>query len=43
MRQALMVTLGATGIASEYCQVRAGVDVAAPKGVMKPLLQAHGP
>jgi formate dehydrogenase major subunit len=36
-----MVTLGETKIASEYCQVRVGGDVAALKGVMKLVLEAH--
>jgi molybdopterin-dependent oxidoreductase alpha subunit len=36
-----MVTLGETRIASEYCQVRTGGDVAALKGVMKLVLEAH--
>jgi molybdopterin-dependent oxidoreductase alpha subunit len=36
-----MATLGATRIASEYCQVRVGGDVAALKGVMKLVLEAH--
>jgi molybdopterin-dependent oxidoreductase alpha subunit len=36
-----MVTFGATRIASEYCQVRIGGDVAALKGVMKLVLEAH--
>jgi molybdopterin-dependent oxidoreductase alpha subunit len=36
-----MVTLGETRIASEYCQVRAGGDVAALKGVIKLVLEAH--
>ncbi len=36
-----MATFGATQIASEYCQVRIGGDVAAVKGVMKLLLEAH--
>ena len=36
-----MATFGETRIASEYCQVRIGGDVAAPKGVMKLVLEAH--
>ena len=36
-----MATLGKTRIASEYCQVRIGGDVAALKGVMKLVLEAH--
>jgi molybdopterin-dependent oxidoreductase alpha subunit len=36
-----MVTLGETKIASEYCQVRVGGDVAGLKGVMKLVLEAH--
>jgi molybdopterin-dependent oxidoreductase alpha subunit len=36
-----MVTMGETRIASEYCQVRVGGDVAALKGVMKLVLEAH--
>src|SRR5690349_5554062 len=36
-----MVTLGETRIASEYCQVRVGGDVAALKGVMKLILEAN--
>ncbi len=36
-----MATFGATRIASEYCQVRIGGDVAALKGVMKLVLEAH--
>jgi formate dehydrogenase major subunit len=36
-----MVTFGETRIASEYCQVRSGGDVAALKGVMKLVLDAH--
>jgi molybdopterin-dependent oxidoreductase alpha subunit len=36
-----MVTLGETRIASEYCQVRVGGDVAALKGVVKLVLEAH--
>jgi molybdopterin-dependent oxidoreductase alpha subunit len=36
-----MVTLGSTRIASEYCQVSVGGDVAALKGVMKLVLEAH--
>ena len=36
-----MVTFSATRIASEYCQVRVGGDVAALKGVMKLVLEAH--
>src|SRR6202040_3962771 len=37
-----MATFGETRIASEYCQVRIGGDVAALKGVMKLGLEAHG-
>src|ERR1700742_4712504 len=37
-----MATFGATRIASEYCQVRVGGDVAALKGAMKLVLEAHG-
>jgi len=36
-----MVTFTSTRIASEYCQVRVGGDVAALKGVMKLVLEAH--
>jgi molybdopterin-dependent oxidoreductase alpha subunit len=36
-----MATFGATRIASEYCQVRIGGDVAALKGIMKLVLEAH--
>jgi molybdopterin-dependent oxidoreductase alpha subunit len=36
-----MATLGETRIASEYCQVRNGGDVAALKGVMKLILEAN--
>jgi molybdopterin-dependent oxidoreductase alpha subunit len=36
-----MATFGETSIASEYCQVRIGGDVAALKGVMKLVLEAH--
>ena len=36
-----MVTFGETRIASEYCLVRIGGDVAALKGVMKLVLEAH--
>src|SRR5216684_1811093 len=36
-----MVTLSSTRIASEYCQVSVGGDVAALKGIMKLLLEAH--
>jgi formate dehydrogenase major subunit len=36
-----MVTFGETRIASEYCQVRVGGDMAALKGVMKLVLDAH--
>ena len=36
-----MATFGETRIASEYCQVRNGGDVAALKGVMKLVLEAH--
>jgi molybdopterin-dependent oxidoreductase alpha subunit len=35
-----MVTFGETKIASEYCQVRVGGDVAALKGVMKLIFEA---
>ena len=37
-----MATFGETRIASEFCQVRVGGDVAALKGVMKLILEAHG-
>ena len=36
-----MATFSSTRIASEYCQVRVGGDVAALKGVMKLVLDAH--
>ncbi len=36
-----MVTFRSTHIASEYCQVRVGGDIAALKGVMKLVLEAH--
>src|SRR4029077_69791 len=36
-----MTTFRSTRIASEYCQVRVGGDVAALKGVMKIMLDAH--
>ncbi len=36
-----MVTFGETRVASEFCQVRVGGDVAALKGVMKLVLEAH--
>ncbi|MGB8898563.1 MAG: FdhF/YdeP family oxidoreductase [Methylocella sp.] len=36
-----MATFGETRIASEYCQVRVGGDVAALKGVMKLVLEGH--
>src|SRR5262249_36836746 len=36
-----MVTFGATRVASEYCQVRVGGDVAALKGIMKLGIEAH--
>src|SRR6516164_242910 len=36
-----MATFGETRIASEYCQVRVGGDVAALKGVMKLVLEVH--
>ena len=36
-----MATFGETKIASEYCQVRVGGDVAALKGIMKLVLEAH--
>ena len=36
-----MATFGETRIASEYCQIRIGGDVAALKGVMKLALEAH--
>ena len=36
-----MSTFSSTRIASEYCQVRVGGDVAALKGVMKLVLEAH--
>jgi molybdopterin-dependent oxidoreductase alpha subunit len=36
-----MATFGETKIASEYCQVRVGGDIAALKGVMKLILEAH--
>ena len=36
-----MLTFGETRIASEFCQVRNGGDVAALKGVMKSVLESH--
>ncbi len=36
-----MLTFGSTPIASEYCQVSVGGDVAALKGIMKIVLEAH--
>lgn len=36
-----MATLGSTPIASEYCQVRIGGDLAVLKGIMKSVLEAH--
>jgi len=36
-----MATFGETRIASEFCQVRIAGDVAALKGVMKLVLEAH--
>ena len=36
-----MATFSSTSIASEYCQVRVGGDIAALKGVMKLVLEAH--
>jgi formate dehydrogenase major subunit len=36
-----MITLGSTRIAHEYCQVSVGGDVAALKGIMKLILEAH--
>jgi molybdopterin-dependent oxidoreductase alpha subunit len=36
-----MLTLRSTRIASEYCQVSVGGDVAALKGIMKLVLEAH--
>jgi molybdopterin-dependent oxidoreductase alpha subunit len=36
-----MITLSSTRIASEYCQVGVGGDVAALKGIMKIVLEAH--
>jgi molybdopterin-dependent oxidoreductase alpha subunit len=36
-----MATFGETRIASEYCLVRVGGDVAALKGIMKLVLEAH--
>ena len=36
-----MATFGETRIASEFCQLRIGGDVAALKGVMKLVLEAH--
>jgi molybdopterin-dependent oxidoreductase alpha subunit len=36
-----MMTFGSTRIASDYCQVRVGGDVAALKGIMKLVLEAH--
>jgi formate dehydrogenase major subunit len=35
-----MATLGSTRIASEYCQIKVGGDVAALKGIMKLVLEA---
>jgi molybdopterin-dependent oxidoreductase alpha subunit len=37
-----MATLSSTRIASEYCQVSVGGDVAALKGIMKLVIEAHG-
>ena len=37
-----MATLTSTRIASEYCQVRIGGDIALLKGIMKAVLEAHG-
>ena len=36
-----MVTLSSTQIASEYCQVKVGGDLAVLKGIMKLVLEAH--
>jgi molybdopterin-dependent oxidoreductase alpha subunit len=36
-----MATFSSTRIASEYCQVKVGGDIAALKGVMKLVLEAH--
>src|SRR6185369_6326665 len=36
-----MVTLSSTRIASEYCQVNVGGDVAVLKGIMKLVVEAH--
>ena len=36
-----MVTFSATRIASEYCQVKVGGDLAVLKGIMKLVLEAH--
>jgi anaerobic selenocysteine-containing dehydrogenase len=36
-----MVTLSSTRIASEYCQVSVGGDVAALEGIMKVVIEAH--
>jgi formate dehydrogenase major subunit len=36
-----MITLSSTRIASEYCQVAVGGDVAALKGIMKVVLELH--
>ncbi|MBV9628201.1 MAG: FdhF/YdeP family oxidoreductase [Xanthobacteraceae bacterium] len=36
-----MVTLSSTRIASEYCQVSVGGDIAALKGIMKIILETH--
>ena len=36
-----MVTLSSTRIASEYCQVKVGGDLAVLKGIMKLVLEAH--
>jgi molybdopterin-dependent oxidoreductase alpha subunit len=36
-----MATLSSTPIASEYCQVRIGGDLAVLKGIMKTVLEAH--
>ena len=36
-----MAVLGSTLIASEYCQVRIGGDIALMKGIMKCVLDAH--
>ena len=36
-----MATLTSTPIASEYCQVRIGGDIAVLKGIMKTVLEAH--